>query len=404
MMAAISASQNSSEGCSVILLEKNEKLGKKLYITGKGRCNFTNACDMPDFFNSVVSNPKFLYSALYTFDNNAAIDFVESHGIATKIERGGRVFPLSDHASDITKALQAGLRESGVSVRLNTRVDRLIISYGSVTGVELGDRSCLETDRVIIATGGLSYPSTGSTGDGIRFARDAGIDIAGTSPALVPLETLESDIYKMQGLSLKNVSLKIKNDAGKVLFDQFGEMLFTHFGVSGPLVLSASSYLAKGLRDGRSFSTSIDLKPAISEEELDQRLIREIDDKKNKQFKNFFDGILPQKMIPVFLERLDIEPAMQNSFITKEMRHKILKLIKNFEFTITAARGYNEAIITQGGVSVREVNPSTMETRKVKGLYFAGEVLDVDALTGGFNIQIALSTGYLAGISAAIDD
>lgn len=385
-------------GHQVTILEKNEKLGKKIYITGKGRCNFTNACDTEDFFKNVVSNPKFLYSALYTFSPDSMIGFVESQGIPTKVERGNRAFPESDHASDITKALEKAIKEYGVKVRLRTEVKDILIEDNKVIGVKLSDGSIINCDNVILCTGGLSYQTTGSTGDGLKWARKLGIKVTECRPALVPLNCKESYIPEMQGLALKNVNLTIK-DGKKKLFDSFGEMLFTHFGVSGPLILSASSIIGKRLQETGELQALVDLKPALSVDELSNRVLRDFNDNMNKHLSSVLRGLLPSSMVPVFIELMDFDDIRQINSITKEERSNLIALLKAFPFTITGLRDYKEAIITQGGISVKEVDPSTMKCKNIEGLSFAGEVLDLDAFTGGFNLQIAWSTGYLAGLS-----
>lgn len=385
-------------GHQVTILEKNEKLGKKIYITGKGRCNFTNACDTEDFFKNVVSNPKFLYSALYTFSPDSMIGFVESQGIPTKVERGNRAFPESDHASDITKALEKAIKEYGVKVRLRTEVKDILIEDNKVIGVKLSDGSIINCDNVILCTGGLSYQTTGSTGDGLKWARKLGLKVTDCRPALVPLNCKESYIPEMQGLALKNVNLTIK-DGKKKLYDSFGEMLFTHFGVSGPLVLSASSIIGKRLQETGELQALVDLKPALSVDELSNRVLRDFNDNMNKHLSSVLRGLLPSSMVPVFIELMDFDDSRQINSITKEERANLIALLKAFPFTITGLREYKEAIITQGGISVKEVDPSTMKCKNIEGLSFAGEVLDLDAFTGGFNLQIAWSTGYLAGLS-----
>jgi len=394
-MASISAA---SAGHDVTLLEQNEKLGKKIYITGKGRCNFTNACDTEDFFNNVVSNPKFLYSAIYTFPQESVIDFFEGEGIPTKIERGNRAFPVSDHASDITKGLERAMKRNKVKICLNTKVTKILVEDNQVTGVKLDDNTTISADSVIVCTGGLSYQTTGSTGDGLRFAKELGLNVTDTRPALVPFNTKEPYIFMMQGLSLKNVSLTIKNN-GKTLYDEFGEMLFTHFGVSGPLVLSASSIVGKTLEKTGTLDAFINLKPALTREQIDERLVREFSAAPNKHLSSILRSMLPAKMVDVFIEILHFDDGRSVNGITKDERSSIVDLFIAFPFTITSLREFKEAIVTQGGVSVKEINPSTMESKNIKGLYFAGEVLDLDAFTGGFNLQIAFSTGYLAGIS-----
>ncbi|SDH46641.1 hypothetical protein SAMN05421493_101614 [Pseudobutyrivibrio sp. 49] len=395
MMAAYAAGMC---GHTVTLLEKNEKLGKKIYITGKGRCNFTNACDIEDFFKNIVSNPKFLYSSLYTFGPESMIDFIEMNGTPTKVERGNRAFPVSDHASDITKALEKALKEYGVKVKLHTEVQDIIIDKDTVTGVLLKDGTKMDCDHVVVATGGLSYRTTGSTGDGLKWAKKAGLNVTETRPALVPLNTKEAYIPTMQGLALKNVNLTIF-DEKKKLYDSFGEMLFTHFGVSGPLVLSASSIIGKTLQKKGSLKAVVDLKPALSREELENRILRDFNENMNKHLSSVLRGLLPSSMVPVFIEIMDFDDSRQINSVTKEERGQLLDLLKAFPFTISGLRDYNEAIVTQGGVSVKDIDPSTLKCKNINGLSFVGEVLDLDAFTGGFNLQIAWSTGYLAGLS-----
>ena len=393
MMAAAAAA---GDGHEVHLFEKNEKLGKKVYITGKGRCNVTNACPQEDFFQNVVTNGKFLYSSFYGFTNEDIMGFLEKEGCPLKIERGQRVFPVSDKSSDVIRAFSRCLDRLGVKVHLHEEVESLLTEDGRCVGIRLKKGGREERfDRVIVATGGLSYPSTGSTGDGYRFAAENGHKVTELSPALVPFETAEEDAKQLQGLALKNVEATVYRGK-KVLYREFGEMLFTHFGVSGPVLLSASSYGAKYIRK-EPLVLSIDLKPALSEEQLDARLVREFDAQQNKQFKNTLGGLLPAKLIPVMVARSGIDPEKRVNEITRQERRQLLEAMKNFRFTLTKLRGYNEAIITQGGVSVKEINPATMESKLVPGLYFAGEVLDLDAVTGGFNLQIAWSTGWAAG-------
>lgn len=395
MMAAVAAAEN---GRTVILLEKNEKLGKKLYITGKGRCNVTNACGRDKFFENIVSNPKFLYSAYHTFDNKRLEMFLENNGCSLKEERGERVFPVSDHASDVTAAFERCLKKNGVQVRLRSEVKEIETDNGRITGVLLADGSVIPTGSVIVATGGLSYRSTGSTGDGHRMAQALGHKVTECVPALVPLETEEDWHKKLQGLSLKNISI-VMETGKKKLYQGFGEMLFTHYGVSGPLVLSASSYYGKKKGTERAVLT-IDLKPALSDEQLDKRILRDFEGNRNRQFKNALGGLYPSKLISVMIERSGIDPEKKVHEVTKQERKRLVELTKAFTMQVRGKRGFEEAVITQGGVSVKEVNPSTMESRLVRGLYFAGEVLDLDGLTGGFNLQIAWSTGYLAGKSS----
>ncbi len=429
MMAAYSAKVSGGFD-EVLLLEKNEKLGKKVYITGKGRCNVTNACSNEEFFNNVVSNPKFLYSAYYGFDNNALMRLIEDNGCPLKTERGNRVFPVSDHSSDIIKAMSDVLKKAGVKVRLNTEVreiltgpirdasikespvlreDGMISDKDNpadgkrVTGIVLKTGEKKDCDRVVIATGGLSYPSTGSTGDGHRMLKRLGHTVTDCRPALVPLEVKEVDeCMLMQGLALKNVSLRLSRASKKKsIYDGFGEMLFTHFGVSGPLILSASSHYGQSVKgtvsEAEDIILHIDLKPALSHEQLDLRMLRDFDAAKNKSIHNVMGGLLPGSMIPVILKRCNISPDKKINEITKQERDALTDTIKDYSLHVTGTRDYNEAIITQGGVNVKEINPSTMESKLIKGLYIAGELLDVDALTGGFNLQIAWSTGYLAG-------
>ncbi len=393
MMAAIVCAENGHE---VSLYEKNEKLGKKLFITGKGRCNITNACDMEDLLKNVVGNPRFLYSAFYGFNNYDMMDFLEQRGLPLKTERGNRVFPQSDKSSDVLQTLQKEIRRLGVQVYLNTPVKDILTEDGHVTGVLLPKGERADADAVLIATGGLSYPSTGSTGDGYIFARKLGHSVTELSPGLVPFEIKESYAKELMGLSLKNISIHITNQKGKELYSEFGEMLFTHFGVSGPVIISASSHVTKELMKGN-LNLSIDLKAALTKEQLNARLLREFEENKNRQLKNVMGSLLPSKMVPVMLRFMDVSPEKKVNEITKEERMHIIDCLKSFQLTITGFRDYNEAIITRGGISVKEVNPSTMESRLVKGLYFAGEVLDLDALTGGFNLQIAWSTAHLAG-------
>lgn len=394
MMAGIAAA---GAGHQVQIFEKNEKLGKKIFITGKGRCNLTNACDTEELFGNVVHNPKFLYSSFYGFSNFDMMDFMEQNGCPVKTERGNRVFPVSDKSSDVIRALSTRLRDLGVEINLHTEVGELVAGE-SVTGIRLKKSGQLvPADAVIVATGGLSYPTTGSTGDGYKFARTQGHTVTELSPALVPFEVKEPVVKELQGLSLRNIEARILKGS-KVLYEEFGEMLFTHFGVSGPVLLSASSFVAAQLKK-EPLVLSIDLKPALSNEQLDARILRDFDEMKNKQYKNALVHLLPAKLMPVIVERSGILPDKKVNEITREERSRIVESIKAFRLTLSGLRDYKEAIITQGGVSVREINPSTMESKLVKGLYFAGEVLDLDAVTGGFNLQIAWSTGYLAGIS-----
>ncbi len=398
MMAAVAAAE---EGSQVTLLEKNEKLGKKLFITGKGRCNLTNACDLDEIVQSIVSNPKFMYSSLYGFDNQMTIDFFEKLGCKTKVERGQRVFPQSDKSSDVIGAMVRVLRRLKVTILLDTEVSRIVkMEEGEELGVYLADGRLLTADRVIVATGGVSYPSTGSTGDGYRIAENLGHTVTKRLPSLVPLETKEDFARELQGLSLKNVGLTVK--AGKrELYREQGEMLFTHFGISGPLVLSASSYAAAWI--GREPVTAqIDLKPALTLDQLDARILRDFEQAGTKQLKNALDHLLPKRMIPVMIQLCGISPEAKVNTITREERRTLAGLLKALTLHVSGTRSFAEAIITKGGIRVGEINPATMESKKVPGLYFAGEVLDLDALTGGFNLQIAWSTGYAAGKAAAV--
>lgn len=397
MFAAIAAAKN---GHQVTLYEKNEKLGKKIFITGKGRCNITNAADMEELFDAVVTNSKFLYSSFYGYTNQNVIDFFEDAGVPVKIERGNRVFPISDHSSDVIRALEREMKKVGVKVCLNTEVKSVEAEKGKFNKVVLKDTTTQTADACIVATGGLSYRSTGSTGDGFRFAENVGHKVTQCFPSLVPMETKEPWICELQGLSLRNVEAKIL-DGKKELYKDFGEMLFTHFGVSGPLIISASSYAGKKFMDKngqkKELTLEIDLKPALTEEQLDQRVLRDFEENHNRQFKNAITKLFPTKLIPVMLELGGIDPEKKVNSIEKEERKQFVHLIKHFRMTLTGLRDYPEAIITKGGVNVKEIDPGTMESKLVKGLYFAGEVLDLDALTGGFNLQIAWSTGYAAG-------
>ena len=394
MFAAYFAAQN---GHTVTLLEKNEKLGKKIYITGKGRCNITNSSDMEVLFQNVMSNRKFLYSAFYSFDNQQVMSFFENHGLEIKVERGNRVFPVSDHSSDVIQTLAKALKQVGVRVMLHTEVSRLLVEEDKIAGVILKDRTKMEAEAVVLATGGMSYPSTGSTGDGYRFASETGHKLVPCTPSLVPFECKEAWIKELQGLSLKNTAITIFNGKKK-LYEDFGEMLFTHFGVSGPMILSASGSIpAKQLQN--ELQLIMDLKPALTEEQLDKRVLRDFEENINKAFKNVVGKLLPSKLVPIIIELCGIPEEKKINEISREERQHFVHLVKHLSCTITGVRGWNEAIITKGGVSVKEINPSTMESKKIKGLFMCGELWDLDALTGGYNLQIAWSTGYLAGIS-----
>lgn len=399
MIAAIAAAQ---KGHKVILLEKNEKLGKKLFITGKGRCNVTNAADMDVLFQNICTNEKFLYSAFYGFDNTRVCDLLEQAGCPLKTERGDRVFPVSDHSSDVIAALQRELRKYQVDVHLHTEVIKILTKETDgnpvFCGVECADHKKIAADDCIVCTGGCSYASTGSTGDGYRFAEETGHKVTERKPALVPLEIRENWCRELMGLSLKNVEIRMQCGK-KTWYEGFGEMLFTHFGVSGPVILSASSFAAKIIKK-RPLDLVIDLKPALTPEQLDARILRDFDEAKNKRFKNSLNRLFPAKLIPVMVARSGIDPEKKVNEVTAKERERLVEAAKSFHVTLTGLRGYNEAIITQGGVDVKEINPATMESKKAQGLYFAGEVLDLDGVTGGFNLQIAWSTGMLAGRSA----
>ncbi len=393
MMAAIAAADN---GHNVTIYEKNEKAGKKLFITGKGRCNITNASDIEVILNNIVTNKKFMYSSLYTMDNQMIIKMFESFDVPIKVERGNRVFPVSDKSSDVIRGLTDALRKRNVKIKYNTPVKNILIENDEIKGIQTQNEKEYY-DAVIVATGGVSYSSTGSTGDGHKMAKQYGHKITELRPALVPLTVDENYAKELQGLSLKNVEVTIYNNNRKI-YNDFGEMLFTHFGISGPLILSASSVIGKYIKDNRLVLT-IDLKPAMSDKQLDERILRDFEKSINRDFKNSLDELLPKKMIPVIIEYTKISPFKKVNTITKEERNILVNALKRFTLTINGTRGFNEAIITQGGVSIKDINPATMESKLVKNLYFAGEVIDVDALTGGYNLQIAWSTGYLAGIS-----
>ena len=394
MFAAIAAAENGNE---VFLYEKNEKLGKKLFITGKGRCNLTNACDMDTLFASVVSNPRFLYSSFYNYTNQDVIAFFEKAGVATKTGRGGRVFPDSDHSSDVIKGLERELKRRNVKVKLHAEVKDIKVRGERFEKLIFTDGNEAEGDCCIVATGGLSYKTTGSTGDGYRFAETMGHTIRPCIPSLVPVETKELWVSELQGLSLRNVEVTVR-DGQKKLYQEFGEMLFTHYGVSGPLLLSASSRVGRKLME-KSLTLEIDLKPALDEEALHRRVLRDFEENQNRQFKNAVGRLFPAKLVPVMIQLSGIPPEKKVHVISREERNAFVHLIKHFKVTLTKLRGFDEAIITKGGISTKEINPKTMESKRIKGIYFAGEVLDLDALTGGFNLQIAWSTGYAAGKS-----
>ena len=389
MMAAITAADKHK----VILIEKNEKLGKKLFITGKGRCNITNAKDISEFFEYIPGNPHFLYSSLYTYTNEDTMNFFSSQGVKLKVERGDRVFPESDKSSDIINAFTKALSNKKVEVLLKSSVKKLVEKNNKIVGVQLDNEKIINGDHFIICTGGLSYPQTGSTGDGLVFAENAGHHIVTPKPALVPIELKEEWIKELQGLSLKNVELTIKDYNNKALYKEFGEMLFTHFGISGPIVLSGS----RVVKDRGNLTASINLKPALTFEELDKRIQSDFAKYINKDFKNSLNDLLPQKMIPIVIKLSNINEDKKVNLITKEERRNLVNVIQNFSLHIKGLRKIDEAIVTAGGVDVKEIDPSTMRSKLIDNLYFAGEVIDVDAYTGGYNIQIAISTGYIAG-------
>ena len=396
MMAAITAAKNGHE---VHLYEKNAKLGRKLFITGKGRCNITNASDLETIFENVVTNRKFLYSALYGYTNDDVIQFFERLGCKTKVERGNRVFPVSDKSSDVIGALTRELNRVGVNVHLNTEVLDVVIKEDTFAGLKLrGESSFVEGDKVVIATGGLSYPLTGSTGDGFRFAKEMGLKVTDLYPSLVSIHMKEEYVKELQGLSLKNIQVKLC-DGKKCVYENFGELVFTQRGVSGPVVLSASSYAIPYLKKGKDLTFTIDLKPALTKEQLDLRILRDFEEFTNKQYKNALDNLLPRKLIGVIINLSGIDPEKKVNLITREERQNLVHLLKEFKFHVLRLGDFKEAVVTKGGVSVKEINPTTMEAKNVKNVYYAGEVLDLDALTGGYNLQIAWSTGAAAGSS-----
>lgn len=390
----MAAGQAALRGNNVTLIEKMNKVGRKLYITGKGRCNVTNAVDPEGLIANTPGNPYFLYSAFYTFGSDSAMEFFESLGVPVKVERGNRVFPKSEKSNDIVRAMERFVKSSGCKIMYETEVKDIITDNNKVTGVKLKDNRILECNSIIIATGGLSYPMTGSTGDGYKFAEKCGHTITKCYPSLVPLKVKEKWISELMGLSLKNISIKVTID-NKEVYSDFGEMMFTHFGVTGPVILSASRYINDRMNEKPKLH--IDLKPALSKRELDLRLLKDFQKYLNKDFKNSLDDLLPQKLIPVIIRLSGIDSEKKVNSITKEERAGLLELIKNLTINITDTTGYNEAVVTRGGVSVDEIDPSTMESKIINGLYFAGEIIDVDSFTGGFNLQIAFSTGYLAG-------
>jgi predicted Rossmann fold flavoprotein len=394
IMAACKASE---QGNDVTLVEKNDRLGKKILISGKGRCNITNNTDIEGLIENTPGNGNFLYSAFYTFSNTDLIELLNRYGLETKVERGGRVFPVSDRAKDVVDTLQKYLKDTGVKVLLKAPVSEIMTSDGCVKGVKLKDGRKIDCDSVVLSTGGASYPGTGSTGDGYKIAKKLGHEIVKLRPSLVPLIVTEKWIGELQGLSLKNVAVTLVNEKGKKIYSDFGEMLFTHYGVSGPIILSSSRHILD--YDFKGVTLIIDLKPALSEEKLDERIQRDFEKFSRKQFKNSLDELLPQKLIPVVIYLSGISPDKFVNQITKEERRNLVRILKNFKLTIVGARPIDEAIVTAGGISTNEINPSTMESKLVKGLFFAGEIIDIDAYTGGFNLTIAFSTGYLAGIN-----
>jgi len=399
MMAAIIAAEN---GHHITVLEKNEKPGKKIYITGKGRCNLANDCDQDTFFASVKRNPRFLYSAYDRFNAQDSLQFFQKLGLAIKTERGNRVFPVSDKSSDVIRVLEQRMKELGIIVCCRTAVNRVVHKDGRVIGVQTEEGKVYQADACIVATGGLSYPSTGSTGDGYRFAKEAGHTVTPLSPSLVAIVLKEKNVKKLEGLSLKNVNLSVTTmvekkgkTVEKQIYNGFGEMLFTSEGISGPLCLSASSELASGFSDGT--VAEIDLKPALSMEQLEQRVLNDFRENINRQFRNALGALLPARMAEYIVEASGIDPYVQVNQVTQQERRRLCELIKHLRFNVEKLGGYREAVITRGGVNVKEINPMTMESKLMSGLYFAGEVLDLDALTGGFNLQIAWTTGYAAG-------
>ena len=402
MIAALKARE---DGNDVMILEKMNSLGRKILITGKGRCNITNSIPIEDFISNIPGNGKFLYSSFKNFDNKDIVNILENKGVKTKIERGNRVFPVSDKSQDVLFALLDLLKEKNIKIKNNMCVNKIIVENNKAVGVTTKDGQEFIADKIIIATGGRSYPKTGSTGDGYKLAEELGHKIIPIRPSLVPLNIVEINMCKeLQGLSLKNVKITITENNNKIIYEDFGEMLFTHFGVSGPTILSASSILLRyknieNLLKNKNIKLSIDLKPALSKEKLDERILRDFQEFKNKQFKNCMDKLLPKKMIPVIIEKSKINKEKPVNEITKTERLKLVELLKNFNLTIASFGDIDTAIITAGGVSTKEIDPKTMQSKLIEGLYFAGEIIDVDAYTGGFNLQIAWSTGYTAGMN-----
>ena len=401
MMASITSAENGNE---VILLEKMQTLGRKLLITGKGRCNITSSLEMEEFIKNTPNNGMFLYSCYQKYTNKDIIEFLKRQGLEVKEERGNRIFPITDKSQDVLNCFLKRLKELNVEIRTNEKVQKILVKDKKVVGV-VTQNGKINADKVILATGGKSYPLTGSTGDGYEMAKEIGHTVTKINPSLVPLEVYDKNLCKsLQGLSLKNVAIKfIDKDKNKVIYEDFGEMLFTHFGVSGPIILSGSAHLVRykdieELFKGQKIILSIDLKPALSEEKLDERILRDFEEIKNKQFKNSLDKLLPQKLIPVVIKKSKIDPDKKVNEVTKLERREIVNILKNFELLIRNQRPIDEAIITSGGINIKEINPKTMESKIVSGLYFAGEIMDIDSYTGGFNLQIAYSTGYVAGL------
>ena len=401
MMAAITASK---KGDKVTLIEKNNFLGKKLLITGKGRCNITSSLDMDEFINNIPGNGKFLYSAFKNYTNQDIISFLANHGLKVKEERGHRYFPVTDKSKDVLDCFMNELKKQKVSILFDQKVDDIIVEDNKVTGVKIGNKT-ISGDKIILATGGKSFPGTGSTGDGYYLAQKCGHTIVAPRASIVPLEADKKRTSRLQGLSLRNVNIQIKDvDTNKVIYEDFGEMIFTHFGVGGPIILSASAHLLryKDIEEKlkqKKIILHIDLKPALSEEKLNERVLRDFDEYKNKDFQNSLDKLLPKKAIELVIEDTGIPKDKKVNSITREERAKLVKVLKNFSFRIDGFRPIEEAIVTAGGVSIKEINPQTMESKIIHGLYFAGEIIDVDAYTGGFNLQIAYSTGYTAGLN-----
>lgn len=393
----MAAGRAAERGLCVTVFEKNKIAGRKVRITGKGRCNITNACDIDTFISNIPGNGRFLYSSLYTFSNTQVMDFFEKMGVPLKVERGGRVFPESDLAKDAADALRDFAAENGAKILYQTSVKEILVENDRVTGVKLENGSVRKLDAVIVATGGVSYPGTGSTGEGHKMVQRLGHTVTPLKPSLVPLNVKEDWSRELQGLSLKNVSIRMEDKDGHRIYDDFGEMMFTHFGVTGPVILSASRHLLK--YDYKNVYLVIDLKPALSDEKLDDRLQRDFARFSRKQFKNALDDLFPNLLIPVMVRLSGIPPEKPVHQISRDERLSFVKLIKNLTCEITGSRSFNEAIVTAGGVSVKEINPGTMESKRIRGLYFAGEIMDVDAYTGGFNLTIAFSTGYTAGNS-----